>query len=340
MLIEAPSQDWDNRVQNLSVFGGFQGILELPDENSTTFSPGKGFEVLEFGSDAAKKCFDWIENDFGRMAGPRFLRLYFQSASQPRLDALIQELHAVDRDCKIISFKEEENVDYQAEFRKSFRGTQVGKRFWVGPTWESPPEGRQPIFIEPGMAFGTGDHPTTQLCISFLEEMQNPPPATVFDLGTGTGVLAVVAQRLFPQAKIWVSDLDPQCAEDFAKTLGMNRINQNLFKSYFGSDGDLRRLNRELPKIDLLISNIYAEVLGGLIDEIDACLSPGATWIVSGILEGPQSRKFIETATKAGFQLVDTRQQKRERSHFEKKNGLSLEEETWLGLKFVKVQNG
>jgi ribosomal protein L11 methyltransferase len=312
--------------------------LELPNENSMTFSPGEGFEVLEFGSDAAKKCLEWMENDFDRGEENRYLRLYFSAELQPSLDGVLAELKNLDESARLISLKEEEDVDYQAEFRKNFRGSSVGKNYWVGPTWESPPAGRRPVFIEPGMAFGTGDHPTTQLCISFLEDLfeSSRHPHTIFDLGSGTGVLAIVARQLFPQAKIWASDLDPQCAEDFSRALVMNQISATSIQAQFGPAGDIRKMRKTLPPIDLLISNIYAEVLSGLIEEIDAALSPGAHWIVSGILEGPQSHKFIEIAKARGFQLLETRSQKRQRSLFEKKNGLTLEEETWLGLKFIK----
>lgn len=339
ILIEAPAKNWDERIQSFSGFEGFQGILELPDEHSTTFSPGEGFEVLEFGSEAAKKCFDWIENDFGRGDENRYLRLYFSRENLPSNESVLRELNEMDSECRMISLKEEEDRDYQAEFRKSFRGSLVGKKYWVGPTWEVIPAGRRGVFIEPGMAFGTGDHPTTQLCISYLEDLFDGgvPPVNIFDLGTGTGVLAVVARQLFQGAKIWASDLDPQCAEDFSKTLRMNQLPESSFTAVFGPQADIRRMSRGMPPLDLLISNIYAEVLMGLLPEIDAILSPGAHWIVSGILEGPQSHKFIEVVTSKGFKLLETRRQVRQRSLFEKKNGLTLEEETWLGLKFIKT---
>jgi ribosomal protein L11 methyltransferase len=305
-----------------------------------TFTPEAGFEVLEFGSEAAKKCLEWMESDMGRGKADCYFRLYYGAENPLSLEDLQTQLQSIDPESVILSWKEEEAVDYQAEFRKNFRGSEAGKTYWLGPTWEKPPAGRKPIFIEPGMAFGTGDHPTTQLCVAYIEDLATAGvrPRVIFDLGTGTGVLAIAALQQFSGASIFVSDLDPQCAEDFEKTLRLNSLNSGLFQSFFGPSGDLRRLKDLLPPVDLLISNIYAEVLSGLLPAIDSATAPGAYWIVSGLLENSSSQDFIRRAGQSGFELLESRHQKRQRSLFEKKSGLTLEEETWLGLKFKKRQ--
>jgi ribosomal protein L11 methyltransferase len=331
ILLSGPTKNWDEWVQTLSDFEGFLGLLELPDESHTTFLPAKGFEVLEFGSEAAKRCLEWMERDFERTGDRRFARIYFSRIDYVDEKIVRQELESLEPELVVLSLQEEADRDYQEEFRKNFKGSLAGKKFWLGPPWDQPPTDRKPIYLEPGMAFGTGDHPTTQLCVGLLEDFSRQPE-TILDLGTGTGVLAVAARILFPRARIWASDLDPQCREDFSKTLSMNRLSPEEFITAFGPAADLHRLKSGLLKLDLLVTNIYAEVLLGLLTPIKELLPIGASWIVSGILEKESGQSFIEEVQASGFEVVEKRSLKKSRPYFEKTQGLSQEEETWLGL--------
>ncbi len=337
-LLSANSYGWDEWVQSLSTLEGFLGLLELPDADTTTFRPTEDFDVLEFGSEAAKRCLEWMENDFERTELRRFARIYFSREVPPNLAVFAAEMSELGGGSEVISLQEEVERDYQAEFRKSFRGTRAGSKFWIGPQWEKPPEDLVAIYVEPGMAFGTGDHPTTRLCVGMLEarERMLPPPQKILDLGTGTGVLALAAMKLFPSAQIWATDLDPQCAEDFQRTVEMNKTEISRFQAYFGAAADLRKLDGKIASLDLLISNIYAEVLLGLLEPISALMSPGAHWIVSGILAGPSSEGFESRVTSSGYEILDRRSEIRTRPSFQTSEGLAEEREEWIALFMTK----
>jgi ribosomal protein L11 methyltransferase len=89
-----------------------------------------------------------------------------------------------------------EEKDWSVAWRERIRSTRVG-RLWVGPPWQKPPEEAVSLHIEPKMAFGTGDHPTTALCLEAVDDfLFAHPAATVLDVGTGTGVLALAARKL------------------------------------------------------------------------------------------------------------------------------------------------
>jgi ribosomal protein L11 methyltransferase len=142
--------------------------------------------------------------------------------------------------------------DWSVAWRARIRSTRVG-RLWVGPPWETPPAGTVWLHIEPKMAFGTGDHPTTALCLAAVDAyLSSHPGATVLDVGTGTGVLALAARKLGAGRVVGV-DSDP-----VSVTLARENAASNRAPDVELSAATLE----EIPgRFDLVLANILANTL-------------------------------------------------------------------------------
>jgi ribosomal protein L11 methyltransferase len=163
-----------------------------------------------------------------------------------------------------------EDQDWVRASQAQFAPVAIGARLWVGPTWHQPPPGRIAVRIDPGLAFGTGTHPSTRLVLGFLER-EIRGGERVLDYGCGSGILAIAAARL-GAAQVDAVDLDPQAVETTAANARANGV----------------RLNAALPDAlgaaayDIVLSNILAQpliVLAPLLAE------RGARIALSGILE-------------------------------------------------------
>jgi ribosomal protein L11 methyltransferase len=270
---------------------GILGIEEIPGDGSGLFCPPAEFEILEFGTDAAKRCEDWLQSTTFNNSGKAALKIYVESNDScfSPSNFLSPIAHAHQATIEIAEKLAPE--DYLEKYRKSFQGNILGHQIWVGPPWAKAPSNHTAFYIEPGLAFGTGDHPTTQLCLEWLKAAshQGFNPMRILDLGTGSGILALASKKFFPQATIVVSDLDPQCQEEVKKTFEMNHESLTAVEQYFGSRGTATALQK-LPPFDLVISNIYAEVLAKEVPSIRNLVKARGKWVASGILRGaPES---------------------------------------------------
>jgi ribosomal protein L11 methyltransferase len=326
------AQDISDRAWGLE---GVQGIEEAPADGGALFQVRPEHEFLEFGSEAAKRCAEWLETDEYRGAGHLILRVYMEAEQAPDAQVWGAQL---SKEAEILSIEKAPDTDYLEEYRKRVRGQNVGEKLWVGPPWDQPPGGREAFFVDPGLAFGTGDHPTTQMCLARLEQYREggAKPARVLDLGTGTGVLAVACRRFFPASEIFATDLDPLCKNEVEKTLGLNGMPLSALQGRFGPEGTAQRLADAGLAFDLLISNIYAEVLRGLLPDLGRVARPGTRWLVSGILnEGADL--LIRPALASGWALDWREAREVERPSLSPAAGLATERETWHALEFRRL---
>lgn len=162
-----------------------------------------------------------------------------------------------------------ENIDWVAKSREDIEPMNVGEKFFLVPQWrdDPTPDGRLRIEINNGLAFGTGRHETTRLCLEFLEK-QVQPGMTVIDIGTGSGILAQAA-TLLGAAKVIACDTDPLAVE-VAHLAGL--------KVFVGSTESLAS-----HQADLLVANISPETLRELAAEFPRLLKPNGRAILSGV---------------------------------------------------------
>lgn len=184
---------------------------------------------------------------------------------------------ALDAD-KIEDWYEEaiEDQDWERAWIDNFKPMQFGQNLWISPSWAEPPDPDAcNLLLDPGLAFGTGTHPTTALCLEWLDE-HPPRDQLVIDYGCGSGILAVAALKLGAR-HCWGIDIDPQALEATRANADKNDIAPaHLYVTEPGG----------LPAImaDLLIANILSGPLVELSTTLKDRVRPGGQIILSGIL--------------------------------------------------------
>jgi len=167
---------------------------------------------------------------------------------------------------------------WEDECKKDFHAMQFGKRLWICPSWENSaqlPSDAVVIDMNPGLAFGTGTHQTTDLCLQYLDE--NPPVGQrVIDYGSGTGVLAIAAVKLGANQAVCV-DNDPQAVIATQNNIANNQVESQISVLHTDDEG-------QLVKANLLIANILAQPLVGLCVHFSTLLESGGQLVLSGIL--------------------------------------------------------
>lgn len=168
-----------------------------------------------------------------------------------------------------------EERDWVRETTRGFQPLRFGQRLWVCPTWTAPPApAAVTLRLDPGLAFGTGTHPTTALCLDWLAAAALEG-TTVVDYGAGSGILAVAA-LLLGAADGWAVDHDPQALRASADNAALNGVGSRL-----------RVVPPEsLPalQVDLVVANVLAGPLVELAERLTHLLRPGGTLVLSGIL--------------------------------------------------------
>jgi len=167
--------------------------------------------------------------------------------------------------------------DWSETWKKHVRPVRVG-RIWVGPSWELAKSGDAPVklVIDPGMAFGTGDHPTTSMCLQALQDaVDRKKASTVLDVGTGTGVLAIAARRM-GAGRVVGNDIDPA-----AVRIAGENAERNEAKDIEFTDKPLERIPGEF---DIVVANLYAGVLVQLAPRLASRLAKEGTLILTGVL--------------------------------------------------------
>lgn len=166
--------------------------------------------------------------------------------------------------------------DWLDEWKKSWQPVPVGKRFIIAPPWSEvgADSNRLVIRIEPGMAFGTGTHETTRLCLSAIEKYFQG--GSFLDVGTGTGILSIAAALLFPQSQIEACDTDADAIEIARENARLNNVAEQIV-FHVGTVTDAT------PSADVVCANLTADVIAPLLPAL-----VGATCgrlILSGILD-------------------------------------------------------
>lgn len=172
-----------------------------------------------------------------------------------------------------------EDQDWQRVCLDYFKAMSFGKRLWICPSWHIPPDSTAVnVNLDPGLAFGTGSHPTTALCLAWLDQYISDRDKLVIDYGCGSGILGIAALKLGAQSVIAI-DNDPQALE---ATLANGERN-NLFPPQLVTQ--LPFLIEKNLQADLIIANILAQPLLELAPYLSSLVKIGGKIILSGILE-------------------------------------------------------
>lgn len=218
-----------------------------------------------------------------------------------RLDGLAS--NGIDKGAGAVSWKAVADEDWAETWKEFFHTEKIGARTVIKPTWEEyeAKAGEIVVELDPGAAFGTGQHATTSLCIRALEDLVRPG-MTVFDVGTGSGVLAIVAAKLGAK-RVEAVDFDP-----VAVRVARENVRQN------GAEDIVRTERSDLLKsvegeADLIIANIIADIIVRLFGEVKGSLAAGGTMLLSGIIED-RLADVVEAAGRHGFSIEKIEQEK------------------------------
>ena len=195
-------------------------------------------------------------------------------------------------------FRKVSETDWSDEWKQYFHVTRVGKHIVVKPSWEAyePEEDDVVLELDPGMAFGTGTHPTTCLVLEAMEKIIHPD-STVFDVGTGSGILAMTAAKLGAKT-IKAVDIDGVAVrtakENIAKAGLADRIEVKQGDLLHGTEG----------QADVIVANILADIIILLLPDIPCKLKEGGLFFASGIIENYQ-QDVTEAAANVGLRVKE-----------------------------------
>lgn len=196
-----------------------------------------------------------------------------------------------------------QDEDWLAKSREGFGSFPVGTRFWVKPVWEEAPapEGRTPVVVNPGLAFGTGGHETTRLCMTLLEQLRDGGrlQGPLLDIGAGTGILALTAHLLGCPGPIQAFDIDPDCGPAMEELKEMNAAVLKGADPFHGFVGTLESREVKGPYAGLL-ANILLVTIQELLPRMAELTAPGGYLIASGILAEQEDEALLSLAA-AGF---------------------------------------
>lgn len=187
--------------------------------------------------------------------------------------------------------------DWERAWMDDFKPQRFGKRLWICPSWCTPPDPEAVnLILDPGLAFGTGTHPTTHLCLQWLDGA-NLTGKTMIDFGCGSGILALAALKLGAQ-KVHAVDIDPQALQATRNNADTNHIHSEQL--HISMPGDLHQ------PADILIANILLTPLISLGESFHTLIKPGGFLVVSGLLS--EQTQTLTDAYRGSFHLVDSQQ--------------------------------
>ena len=281
--------------------GGFEDlVLEDQAEFETFLEDNKAY-------------WDYIDEELQRkLQGLSCIKLYLEDsdeAGMTRLKALLEKLKARgDLGALALTVSPLADTDWEESWKDNYPPQEVGEKLVVLPYWlaDTDTAGRLPVILDPGLTFGTGAHPTTQMVVEAMETLL-PAGGSCLDLGSGSGILSIAALRLGAGSAIGV-DIDPK-AEDIAReNAAYNGFGTPEFTALTGNVTADRKLMDKLRQnqYDLVLVNIVADVIVNLAPVLPQFLTEHSTLILSGILDS-RLDDVTGAITAAGLTVQDIR---------------------------------
>jgi ribosomal protein L11 methyltransferase len=219
----------------------------------------------------------------------------FATEALAREAAALLEAQDFFAECRLLGLADVPEQDWVRLTQSQFAPVEITPEFWIVPTWHEPPaQARQVIRLDPGLAFGTGTHPTTRMCLRWIATRGSPVGKRVLDYGCGSGILAIGAAK-YGATDIDAVDIDPAAVE----STGLN------------ADANGVRLQAGLPdasagRYDIVLANILATPLKVLAPLLCAHVAPGGALVLAGILERQADELKAAYAPYAALEVSDS----------------------------------
>lgn len=276
VTLPVPAAELD-RVCDILTANGMTGLVVEEEQ-----------EFLRF-LEQNRQYWDYVDEDLARrMKGASRVKFYVPDSDEGQRQLRVYLTGLEQYEPQIVSLREE---DWATSWQKYYRPIPVGKRLYIVPDWmrgEPVPGGRTPLYLDPGLTFGTGSHPTTQLCLELLEEALRPGDR-VLDLGCGSGILAIAALVLGASRAVGV-DIDPKASDAALENGLLNGIGAERLTVLAGDVLSDKKLWAKLGpgQNRVVLANIVADVIIPLSAAAGDFLTPGGVFLCSGIIDGRQ----------------------------------------------------
>ena len=273
--------------------------LELIIEVSETLAEDAAARMFEAGASAVE------EREGAAGASVLITHIALEDGATRKLRAVEALLAGMGVGKSAITLRNIEDQDWVAQSRGHFKGEAYGERLWVRPPWdesETPP-GRIELVLEPGLAFGTGRHPSTRMALLAVEEQcARKPPERMVDLGSGSGILGIAA-LLFGARRVTAFDLDPAAIQETIALAERNGVGERM--TALGTTLASPALGEWWGRVDFIAANIFLDALTELAAPIHGALATGGRAVLSGIgYEGADTLARIYE--EAGFRVEGT----------------------------------
>lgn len=281
------------------------------------------WELRVMGEPALDELLSWKLQAMGAQgtasqlkAGQLQIAGYFSQAQVTEVDLtqMVKQLRQIATEVGLtvgeVDWRSLEEEDWASSWKEYWHPTEVGDRLLIHPVWLPLPAQTDRIVLQldPGVAFGTGAHATTQLCLVALEaQLQDPTshPYTIADIGCGTGILAIAALQLGAD-RAYAVDTDPLAVQSAQECRDLNGIEASRMQVFEGSM-DVAIAQSKTP-VDGFCCNILAPVIIGLVPQMATLVKPHGWGILSGILQ-KQVPEVTEALVTYGWQVQQAWQQ-------------------------------
>ena len=246
---------------------------------------------------------DYIDEELQeKLQGLSHIKLYLEDTDTAGMDRLKKAAEELKLPIHVAPLAE---VDWEESWKDNYPPQEVGEKIVVLPYWlaDSDTEGRLPVILDPGLTFGTGAHPSTQMVMETMEDVVQPGWKCL-DLGSGSGILSIAALRLGAESAVGI-DIDPK-AEDIAReNAAYNGFTDPEFRALTGNVTEDTALMEELAagNYDLVLVNIVADVIIGLSPILKHFLTDSSILICSGILD-TRLEDVLAALNKGGLEVT------------------------------------
>lgn len=293
ITIETTSKKIDHAVTNLTAHGFSDLVIEDQEEFETFLEDNRAY-------------WDYIDEGLQqKLQGLSRIKLYLEDSDTQGMARLEGVLNQLGLSAKIAPLPE---TNWEESWKDNYPPQPIGEKIVILPYWLAGTEGdRLSVILDPGLTFGTGAHPSTQMVIETMEQVVKPG-FRCLDLGSGSGILSITALRLGAESAIGV-DIDPK-AEDIAReNAAYNDFCAPAFTALTGNVTEDTALMEQLAaqEYDLVLVNIVADVIIGLAPYLPHFLTEKSTLILSGILD-VRLPDVLEALEQAGLAVVSIRE--------------------------------
>ncbi|MGL5123961.1 MAG: 50S ribosomal protein L11 methyltransferase [Fusobacteriaceae bacterium] len=300
------------KVNEIRVIFESEDIIKTREEVSKIFydfgatglkieEPLLNLNPLDYYRDA--KEFSDIDNAVSAYYPGNFYSEKRNIEIKKKLSEIFDERDDVVYNVSICSYEEE---DYQNSWKHHLFPEKISERFVVKPTWReyTSEDSELVIELDPGRAFGTGSHSTTSLCVKIMEEQISENNISVLDIGTGSGILMIVAAKLGAKKVVGI-DIDELAVEVAQENMELNKIDKTQFEVI---KGDLISSLKD-EKFDFVVANILSDVILLLLQDISKVIKIGGKIILSGIIDEKEHR-IVKEIEKIGYKILEIKKEK------------------------------